>query len=79
MDRWGDQVLDDGYEKQEQIKWREAEVVDNAPASADDSESSRYGARLVAWLLAVLARGFCVRRDVFVQLVFSCSLGCWAT
>lgn len=41
MDSWGDQVLDDGYEKQEQVKWREAEVVDNSPASADDRESSR--------------------------------------
>jgi len=44
-----EQVLDDGYEKQEQVKWREAQVVDNAPASADDSESSRVAEKL-AWL-----------------------------
>lgn len=33
------QVLDDGYEKQDMVKWREAEVVTNTAASADDRES----------------------------------------
>lgn len=32
-------VLDDGYEKQDMVKWREAEVIENGPASADERES----------------------------------------
>lgn len=31
-------VLDDGYEKQDMVKWREAEVTGNDPASADERE-----------------------------------------
>lgn len=31
-------MLDDGYEKQDMVKWRDAEVVENVAASADDSE-----------------------------------------
>lgn len=32
-------VLDDGYEKQDMVKWRDAEVMENDPASADEGES----------------------------------------
>lgn len=32
------QVLDDGYEKQDMVKWRDAEVFENVAASADGSE-----------------------------------------
>lgn len=32
------QVLDDGYEKQDMVKWRDAEVLQNTPASTDESE-----------------------------------------
>lgn len=36
------QVLDDGYEKQDMVKWRDAEIVGNDPASMDDSELSLH-------------------------------------
>eukprot|EP00752_Nemacystus_decipiens_P018692 g16756.t1 len=31
-----EKVLDDGYEKQDMLKWRDAEVIENIAASADD-------------------------------------------
>lgn len=33
-----EKVLDDGFQKQGMLKWREAKVLDNSPASADERE-----------------------------------------
>lgn len=45
-------VLDDGHEKQDMVKWREANVVGNDAASADERESH------LAFLCAIIVVGF---------------------